>query len=154
MPEILFDPSLILSPHVFLLGTLLADCAFAAPNLTSPERLAQLKIREGKNQLRLPLKSSLDDVYVFRQAVKIAYGWEISPNQRLTGTQMRDWLKRLGEEAGLLGLIPYNYRYRGANAFNKDGKIASFSTSSSNLKRWVAKSTSRVQGISTTRFGT
>ncbi|KAH8671753.1 hypothetical protein BGZ60DRAFT_405857 [Tricladium varicosporioides] len=35
LPEIIFDPSLILSLYVFLLGLIFADSAFAAPNLKS-----------------------------------------------------------------------------------------------------------------------
>lgn len=36
IPEIIYDPSLSFSPHVFLLGLFFADRAFAAYNLTSP----------------------------------------------------------------------------------------------------------------------
>jgi len=39
LPEIIFDPSLVLSPHVALLGLILADEAFLAPNLTSAEKI-------------------------------------------------------------------------------------------------------------------
>lgn len=45
LPEIIFDPSLILSPHVFFLGLVFADEAFAAPNLRSAAQLSELDIR-------------------------------------------------------------------------------------------------------------
>ncbi|KAH8746819.1 hypothetical protein F5882DRAFT_312194, partial [Hyaloscypha sp. PMI_1271] len=35
LPEIIFDPSLILSPYIFLLGLIFANGAFIAPNLRS-----------------------------------------------------------------------------------------------------------------------
>ncbi|KAI9761204.1 MAG: hypothetical protein M1840_002004 [Geoglossum simile] len=47
LPEIIFDSSLILSPHVFLLGLIFADRAFVAPNLTSANQLSRLDIRPG-----------------------------------------------------------------------------------------------------------
>jgi Protein of unknown function (DUF3435) len=45
LPEIIFDPSLILSPHVVLLSPLLADEAFLALSLTSAEKTSELDIR-------------------------------------------------------------------------------------------------------------
>jgi Protein of unknown function (DUF3435) len=42
--KIIFDPSLILSPHVFLLGLIFADKAFAAPNLITAKQLSRLDI--------------------------------------------------------------------------------------------------------------
>jgi hypothetical protein len=38
IPEIVYDPSLIFSPHVVLGGIIFADEAFAAPNLMTPAR--------------------------------------------------------------------------------------------------------------------
>ena len=55
IPEIIYDPSLILSPHAFLLGLIFADRAFKAPNLTSPKQLAKLYVEPGRNELPLPL---------------------------------------------------------------------------------------------------
>ncbi|KAI9766699.1 MAG: hypothetical protein M1840_006343 [Geoglossum simile] len=68
LQEIIFDPSLILSPHVFLLGLIFADRAFAAPNLTSAGQLSRLDIRPGYQQLELLLKPSMLDVPVFRKS--------------------------------------------------------------------------------------
>jgi hypothetical protein len=47
LPEIIVDPSLILSPHVALLGFILADEAFLAPKLTSAEKISGLDIQPG-----------------------------------------------------------------------------------------------------------
>lgn len=82
MPEIIYDPSLIFSPHVVLLGLIFDDQAFAPPNLTSSERLSTLEIEPGRNQLEISLK--MDDVPVFRQAVRTLQGWQISPEKPLS----------------------------------------------------------------------
>jgi hypothetical protein len=74
IPEIIFDPSLILSPHVFLLGLIFADKAFAAPNLTTAEQLSGLDIRPGYEQLPLLLKPSMANVPVFCKSIKTLYG--------------------------------------------------------------------------------
>ncbi len=55
IPEIIFDPSSILRPHVFLLGLIFADRAFLAPNLTSPKQHSKLNIEPRCNALPLPL---------------------------------------------------------------------------------------------------
>ena len=47
LPEIIYDPSLIFSLHVALLGLILADDAFLALNLTSAEKISELNIRPG-----------------------------------------------------------------------------------------------------------
>lgn len=65
IPEINYDPFLILIPHVFLLGVKFADCTFAVPNVTDPERLSRLDIPLGCNEHRLPLDLTMDDVPLF-----------------------------------------------------------------------------------------
>ncbi|EED11909.1 conserved hypothetical protein [Talaromyces stipitatus ATCC 10500] len=56
LPEIIFDPSLVLSPHVFLLGLLFADRAFRCVDgeevLVSAEQLLRLYIRPECNELQ------------------------------------------------------------------------------------------------------
>ncbi|KAF1352703.1 hypothetical protein EJ07DRAFT_168822 [Lizonia empirigonia] len=68
-PEIIYDETLLFSPHVFLLGLLFCDRAFAAYNLTSSEELSQLKIPQGRNELSLRLNPMLDDIPVFQKAL-------------------------------------------------------------------------------------
>jgi hypothetical protein len=74
---------LILSPHVFLLGLIFADRAFAASNLKSAEQLSGLDIRPGYEQLLLLLKPSMANIPVFRKSIKTLYGWEISLDEPL-----------------------------------------------------------------------
>ncbi|KAH7370249.1 hypothetical protein BKA65DRAFT_602698 [Rhexocercosporidium sp. MPI-PUGE-AT-0058] len=62
LPEVIFDPSLILSPHVALLGLIFADNAFLAPSLTSAERISELDIPPGYEQLPLHLKPEMADI--------------------------------------------------------------------------------------------
>ncbi|KAI9781056.1 MAG: hypothetical protein M1839_006331 [Geoglossum umbratile] len=74
LPEIIFDPSLILSQHAFLLGLIFADRAFAAPNLISAGHLSGLDDRPGYQLMGLLLKPSMLDVLVFRKSVRTGYG--------------------------------------------------------------------------------
>jgi hypothetical protein len=80
LPEVIFDPSLILSPYVALLGLVFADNAFLAPSLTSAARISELDIPPSYEQLPLHLKPELANVPVFRKSIKTPYGWEISPD--------------------------------------------------------------------------
>ncbi|KAH9204098.1 hypothetical protein DL95DRAFT_471796 [Leptodontidium sp. 2 PMI_412] len=80
LPEIIFDPSLILSPHVALLDLIFADNAFLAPSLTSAERISELDISPGYEQLPLHLKPKMANIPVFRKSIRTPYGWEISPD--------------------------------------------------------------------------
>jgi hypothetical protein len=117
LPEIIFDPSLILSPHVALLGLIFADNAFLAPSLTSAE-----DIPPGYEQLPLHLKPEMADIPVFRKSVRTPYGWEISPDQPLPYTTLLKWMKRLGVLTGFPQITrPYSLRYGAGNAFNQSG---------------------------------
>ncbi|OXV06585.1 hypothetical protein Egran_05647 [Elaphomyces granulatus] len=82
-----FDPSLVLSPHVFLLGLLFADRAFRRVEgeevLVSAEQLLHLNIRPECNELRLLLDPTLDDFPVFRQSVSTLQGTAISADKTL-----------------------------------------------------------------------
>ena len=54
--EIIYDPTLVLSPHVFLLRILFKAQAFKSPSINSPERLYSLGVLDGLNEQLLPLK--------------------------------------------------------------------------------------------------
>jgi hypothetical protein len=122
IPEIIFDPSLVLSPHVTLLGLLLADKAFAAPNLTSAEQLSLLDIEPGCNQLQLLLNPEKDNIPVFRKSVQTLYGSEISPDKPLPYATLTPWIKRIGVLTAFPQVArPYCLRYGAGNAFNQSG---------------------------------
>jgi hypothetical protein len=118
----MFDPSLVLSPHVFLLGILFRHRAFRASNLTSPQHIAKFDIHPGELELRLPLREDLNDTSVFRRAFEGLDGYEISPNERITAGMMAAWIKRIGVILGLeYPSIAYNLRYNAANVFDQSG---------------------------------
>ncbi|KAG9246656.1 hypothetical protein BJ878DRAFT_533103 [Calycina marina] len=96
LPEIIFDPSLILSPYVALLGL-----------------------------LPLHLKPEMANIPVFRKSVRTPYGWEISPDQPLPYTTLLKWMKRLGVLTGFPQITrPYCLRYGAGNAFNQSGDVS------------------------------
>lgn len=112
-----------LSPHVALLGLLLADKAFLAPGLTSADGLSQLDIRPGCNQLPLDLRRELADTPVFRKSYSTPYGCEISPNEPLPYSTLLPWMENLGMITGLKQITrPYGLRYGAGNAFNQSSE--------------------------------
>lgn len=130
IPEVIYDPSLIFSPHIVLCGLMFDDKAFAAPNLMSPEQLSILEIEPGCNQLSLPLKPEMDDVPVFRSVMKTMYGWAISPSKPLTYSVVRSSMRRLGQITGFKQVTrPYALRYGAGKAFNENGQYLLYNES-------------------------
>ncbi|EFY90641.1 hypothetical protein J3458_013381 [Metarhizium acridum] len=120
IPEMMFDPSLLLSPHAFLLGILFRHQAFRACQLTSPRQLDELDIHPGERELPLPLRSDLKEVCIFRRAVKTLTGYEMSTTKTITKGMIAGWIKRVGEIMGLqYETIPYSLRYNAANEFDQ-----------------------------------
>ncbi|OXV11190.1 hypothetical protein Egran_01048, partial [Elaphomyces granulatus] len=68
IPEIIFDPTLVLSPHIFLLGMLFRIGAFKNVSMDCPENLYRLGILDGLHQQELKLKDEILDKFVFCQA--------------------------------------------------------------------------------------
>lgn len=122
LPETLFDDSLFLNTHVFLLAILFRHQAFRASSLTSPEQLANLDIHPGERELPLPLRDDIKDTYIFRRAVKTLTGFDISEDKPITYQMIAQWIRRIGEILGLeYPTIPYNLRYNAANEFDQSG---------------------------------
>ncbi|OJD10589.1 hypothetical protein ACJ73_09749 [Blastomyces percursus] len=118
LPEIISDPSLILSPHVFLLGMLFHFQAFKSPSLTSPERLYDLGVLEGLNQQKPPLRDDLRDKFLFCEAVR-----EGETVKLLQGVSYR--MRKGGELTGLEETAnPYGLRNGNANALNKNPDVS------------------------------
>lgn len=66
MPEIIYDQSLFLRPHVFLLAILFCHRAFEAEALNdNPHVLSTLKIHAKANELRLDSKDEVKDLPSF-----------------------------------------------------------------------------------------
>ncbi|KAK1974365.1 hypothetical protein LZ30DRAFT_812371 [Colletotrichum cereale] len=125
IPKTMFNPSLLLSPHVFLLGILFCHQAFRTPSLTSPDQLKKLDIYPGKLKLPLPLQEDLNDTYIFRHAVSTGTAYMLSPNKPISKAIIRAWFKRIRKLLRLeYSTILYSLRYNAANRFNQSSLIS------------------------------
>ncbi|KAJ9480689.1 hypothetical protein VN97_g12850 [Penicillium thymicola] len=130
IPEIIFDPTLVLSPHVFLLGMLFRIGAFKSlskdgPVMDCPEKLYRLRILDGLGEQELKLKDEILDQNVFCQAVREADGLRIAIEKGLTGSWLRYRMKRGGEITGFAEVAkPYCLRYGAAKAFNDSPDVS------------------------------
>ncbi|KAH7364031.1 hypothetical protein BKA65DRAFT_522596 [Rhexocercosporidium sp. MPI-PUGE-AT-0058] len=107
IPEIIYDPTLVLSPHVFLLGMLFKARAFKSPSIDCPERLYSLKVLKGLNEQPLPLRDEMNDGFIFCEAVREAQG------------------VRGGEITGFDQVLkPYNLRDGAAKGLNESPDVS------------------------------
>jgi hypothetical protein len=94
-----------------LLSLAFADGAFAAPDLTGPEELFQLRVLPGLNQLELPIKSSKMETPLFRSLGRSYRGKEVSDTTTITDKWLRERMKHLGDVTGFaLPVGPYCFR--------------------------------------------
>lgn len=85
VPEIIYDPSLFLSPHVFLLAILFGIRAFNSESLNNDSHLlSTFNCHPGSNQLRLTLRDDIGEDFLFRQCVKGVLGYEMDSTRALT----------------------------------------------------------------------
>lgn len=125
LPCTYYDDSLLLNPHIFLLGILFRHKAFQPETLVSPDQLWMLHIHPDERELPLPLKNDLKDVYVFRRAIKTVTGYEISQNTPIPNGTMAQWIRRIGEILGLqYSNIAYSLRYNAANGLDDSGQLS------------------------------
>ena len=123
IPEIIYDPTLVLSPHVFLLGMLFKARAFKSPSIDCPERLYSLGVLDSLNEQALPLKEELDDNFVFCQAVREAHSVRIAYEVQLTSASVRYRMKKGGQITGFAQVTkPYVLRDGAAKALNESRK--------------------------------
>ncbi|KAL4761146.1 uncharacterized protein BDW70DRAFT_150295 [Aspergillus foveolatus] len=102
IPEIIFDPTLVLSPHVCLLGMLFHINGFKSitttgPVLDSPEKLYSLGVLDGLGQQELKLKDELFDKYAFCQTVREAAGFRIAVEKKLLASTVTFRMRRAGQ---------------------------------------------------------
>ncbi|KAG9242359.1 hypothetical protein BJ878DRAFT_583873 [Calycina marina] len=100
IPEIIYDPTLVLSPHVFLLGMLFKARAFKSPSIDCPKRLYSLTVLEGLNEQPLPLRDDMDNEFIFCEAVREAQGVRIARELQLSSGSVRYRVKVGGEITG------------------------------------------------------
>lgn len=112
---------MLLSPHVFLLALLFRHTAFDEESgLTCPEDIEKLDIHAGENELPLPLRSDLVDVFIFRRAIQTLTGYEISPNKPVTYNMMARWIKVISVILGIAyTVICYCLRYLTGNSLDQ-----------------------------------
>jgi hypothetical protein len=103
-------------------GLIFDDQAFLAPSLTSSERLSELDIEPGRNQLPLDFKSKFDNVPIFRKVIKTLQGFAISLKEPLTYSVVYSAMRKLGQLTGFKQITrPYALRYGAGKAFNENG---------------------------------
>ncbi|EDN05111.1 predicted protein [Histoplasma mississippiense (nom. inval.)] len=125
LPEIIYDPTLVLSPHVFLLGMLFYIQAFKSPGIRRPEDLYSLGVLNGLNQQQLPLRDDLADLFVFCSAVREGGGVRIAHEIRLTTASVRTRMKKGGEITGFQQVTkPYVLRDAAAKGFNESSDVS------------------------------
>ncbi|THC87454.1 hypothetical protein EYZ11_013100 [Aspergillus tanneri] len=125
LPEIVYGVSLVFSPHVLLFSILFYAAAFEAPHLTSMEDLRRLLVEDGRQEMPLPLKSEMDDYYVFPK-VDVVGGrphifWETS----MSGETLDGQLRSLSEIHGFLNpFFSHQFRYGGGELLDQSGYIS------------------------------
>ncbi|EDN08224.1 predicted protein [Histoplasma mississippiense (nom. inval.)] len=129
IPEIIFDPSLILSPQVILLGLLFADGAFARLDgeriLTSASQLLDLDIPEDTYQLEFNLDPGLSDIPILRRSERTLDGIRISDVEALTYNILLPWIKCIGKISTIRQIVrPYSLRYGAGKALDNSGHIS------------------------------
>lgn len=127
LPEILFDPALILSPHVFLLAILFRHEAFDSDDLNNnPHRLSELDIHPEASELPFHIKEEMKDRFIFRQCEKLSTGWEMC-EKPITPGMMGATVKRIGRILGFKrNTICYSLRYMAGNNLNESGMYSQF----------------------------
>jgi hypothetical protein len=100
IPEIIYNPTLVLSPHVFLLGILFKAQAFKSPSIDSPKKLYSLDVLDSLNEQALLLKEEFNDNFVFCQAVREAHSVRIAHDVQLTSDSVQYQIKKGGQITG------------------------------------------------------
>ncbi|KAL4960586.1 uncharacterized protein BDV14DRAFT_140260 [Aspergillus stella-maris] len=130
IPEIIFDPSLILSPHVFFLGMVFYLQAFGIEPVTgqyldSPETLYNMEIPKGCGSLKLPFKEELADNFVFCDFERDSNGhWQPDTATRMPKGKPNYRIRETGMILGLdQACYPYLMRYAGAKNLNRSPEV-------------------------------
>ena len=127
VPEILYDPSLLLSPHVFLLAILVHNRAFLNEELNdNPAKISELRISPTASELPLALKPQFNQMPLFRRAQQAANGYRMSDTLAISQAMTGRWISKIGQ---LLGFehktISYSLRYFAGNSMDQSGKYFS-----------------------------
>ncbi|KAJ5098530.1 hypothetical protein N7532_005531 [Penicillium argentinense] len=124
IPEIIHDPSLMLSPHEFLLGILFDDDAFRAPAIKSRDDLRKLWLEDGRQQLPLPLKAEKANHYVFCKVIATRGVIQIVRDQPISSAALGKQYQTTGEIAGFPNLCTHCNRYGGGTILNQSRLVS------------------------------
>ncbi|EQL32851.1 hypothetical protein BDFG_04959 [Blastomyces dermatitidis ATCC 26199] len=120
LPEIIYDPTLVLSPHVFLLGLLFHAKAFKSPYIRCPEDLYDLGILDELNEQKIPLRDDLAENFLFCQVVREGEGVRIAHEIKATTASLRNRMKKCGEITGFEYPVgPYAFRRAAGKEWNE-----------------------------------
>ncbi|KAL2371355.1 hypothetical protein RJ035_006201 [Blastomyces gilchristii] len=120
LPEIIYDPTLVLSPHVFLLGLLFHAKAFKSPYIRCPEDLYDLGILDELNEQKIPLRDDLAENFLFCQVVREGEGVRIAHEIKATTASLRNRMKKCGEITGFEYPVgPYALRRAAGKEWNE-----------------------------------
>ncbi|KAG4412166.1 hypothetical protein IFR04_014697 [Cadophora malorum] len=95
IPKIIYNPTLVLSPHVFLFGMLFKTCAFKSPSIDYPKRLYSLKVLKGLNKQPLPLRDNMNNKFIFYKAIRKAQGVRIACELQVSSGSIRYQIKKV-----------------------------------------------------------
>lgn len=117
----IYDPSLLLNPHIFLLGILCSRRAFHLDKINdNPYDLYKFDIYQGDNEVILHIKESYKHKYIFRSWKRTPMGYEMDDSKRISGTMMSNSFRRVGELAGFgHSTIAYSLRYMAGNKMDQ-----------------------------------
>lgn len=122
IPEVIFDPDLLLSPHIFLLTILFQHRAFKSEILNdNPRLLYTSKIEAGENQIKVGLRPDIMDTHVFRRTEKTVTGLQMG-TRPIDRSMMSKLVGTVGRLAGFEGnTICYTLRYMAGNNLDQSG---------------------------------
>ncbi|KAG8157653.1 hypothetical protein KVR01_012315 [Diaporthe batatas] len=120
------DPSLLLSPHVFLLALAFRHRAFKSPSLNqNPHELGQLRIHPGEKEMELAFRPGILDTYIFRNPIRDAMGYRMGEARLSQGT-ISKCISTVGMLSGFEHpTMAYGLRYMAGNSMDRDVNISS-----------------------------
>ncbi|EDN02645.1 predicted protein [Histoplasma mississippiense (nom. inval.)] len=124
LPEIIFDVSLVFSPHVFLFGFLFHAEAFENSSLQSMEDVRKLVPADGCQEMPLPLKREMDNWYIFCK-VDVQDGQvRFLRDTPMSAGTLDSQLKSMSEIHGFLNtFFSHQFRYGGGKLLDESGGI-------------------------------
>lgn len=116
IPEVIFDPDLLLSPHIFLLTILFQHRAFKSEILNNnPQLLYTSKIEAGENQIKVELHPNIINTHVFRRTEKTVTSLQMG-TRPIDRSMISKIVGTVGRLAGFKGnTICYTLHYIAGN---------------------------------------